>query len=108
MPYVLDVSDGSLITDPTDDQIRQAVMGLESEDDGAFVILNHTDETATYIQSAGDSAPGFELEYQVGGTDQHFRATALIDSEQLIAALIAYRNGDASWQTAREWEQMRL
>ena len=108
MGYTLNISDNTLIAQPTDEQIRQAIVGLDIQQDTSFAILFPTNEPDTYIQTSGDTRNGFDLEYQVGDTDNHFRALSQLDAEQTIAAFIAYRDSNDGWHTKHQWEQILL
>ena len=103
MSFVLDICNETILTDPTDLQIRQAVLGLDLGRDSAFVILGPADDEEVFMQASGDPSDGFSVEFQesAGGL---FRATNDFSAEQLIAALIYYRNGTSEWRAFSPWE----
>ena len=107
MSFVLDICNESLITDPTDLQIRQALLGLDLGKDSAFVILGPSEDDGTFLQASGDPSDGFSIEYQ-GSSAGLFRATNDFNAEQLIAALIYYRNGINDWRVFSPWEPVEL
>jgi hypothetical protein len=52
---------------------------------------------------------GFDLEYQEGSTDAHFKATDKnITLTQVVAAFIAFRDGDTAWQGRFPFEKIAV
>lgn len=101
---VLDICGEREIEGPSDSDIRRALSDLDAGTGEAFVILG-TDEM-TYIQASGDKTVGFDLEYQEGSTAKHYRAARTdISLEEILTALIAYRDGRDAWKErfAFEW-----
>ena len=108
MEFILELADDFKITGPTDEQIRQAIMSLDTAQDAAFAILGPRSDPNTYIQTTGDARSGFGLEHQAGDTKQHFMVATECDAEQIIAAFIAYRDGNDHWRNQFQWEHIPL
>ena len=104
-PMKLEICGERTIVDPSDEDIRSALGGLDAGSGDAFVILGATD--LTYIQASGDRRRGFDLEYQKGSVDRHHRATnESIFIDDVAAAFIAYRNRNESWKSRFEFERV--
>lgn len=102
----LDICNEKTIAAPTVQQIRDAVLNLEPSGEG-FLILGPED--MTYIQVAGAKNAGFDLEYQEGSLDRHYRATRTDwSSEAVIEKLCQYADGDLGWKDGVDWEICRL
>jgi len=98
----LDVGGWHTVPDPNEAQIRAAIQELD--DCEGFLILGADDLTS--IQSSGDSRVGFDLEYQEGSVDRHYRARRCdFDAETIIAKFAAYAAGEDSWKSGLEWEK---
>ena len=108
MPLTLDVCNEHLVEDPTDLQFRQAVLGLDLRKDSAFLTLGPSEDEATFIQASGDPPSGFSVEYQEGTPPKLFRAVNDLTADQLIAALISYRDGTPEWRAFSPWEPVEL
>ena len=90
------------ITSPSAQDIRAAVLNLDTAGD-AFLVLSLTD--MAYIQCSGDQKVGFDLEYQEGSVDSHYRAKRNDwDAETIITKLSQYAESDVSWKEGVEWE----
>lgn len=101
----LDVCGSRKIGDPTDDAIREALAGLDKSNDDAFVILGF--DELTYVQTSGDVRQGFDLEYQDGSTDRHFRATREdLTLEEIVAVFVNYRDARDDWWADLEFEPL--
>jgi hypothetical protein len=93
----LDVCGAKRIENPTDEQIRFELSSLSTQNEDSFAILGPTN--MTYIQVSGDKRVGFDLEYQEGSVDAHFKAVeGKITLDAVVQAFIAYRDGVAGWQ----------
>jgi len=105
VPTKLEICGERTIVDPSDEDIRSALGGLDAGSGDAFVILVPAE--MTYIQASGDRRRGFDMEYQEGSIDRHFRATnesILVDD--VAEAFIAYRSGDESWKSRFEFKRV--
>ena len=75
---VLEICGDRRIENPTDEEVRWAVLELDTGNDDAFLILSGGE--MSYVQCAGDRNVGFDLEYQEGGIDPlEFRFHAMTD-----------------------------
>lgn len=93
----LDVCGAKQIENPTDEQIRIELSSLSTQNEDSFAILGPTN--MTYIQVSGDKRVGFDLEYQEGSVDAHFKTVdGKISFNAVVRAFIAYRDGVADWQ----------
>jgi hypothetical protein len=101
----LDVGGWRTVQDPNEAQIREAIRELDEYQ--GFLILSAAD--LTYIQSSGDSSIGFDLEYQEGSIDHHYRARKYdFDAEMIVARFSAYAAGDNGWRVGIDWEKTTL
>jgi hypothetical protein len=99
----LEVCGSRFIENPSDEQILAELSDLDTKCDDSFAILGASD--MTYIQIWGDENVGFDLEYQEGSIDSHFRAkNDDIPLDQVVGAFIAYRNGDNDWRDNFDFE----
>lgn len=70
---ILAASSSREIVDPNAAQIRQALSALDVSASGAgWAILARSE--MTYLQVSGDKACGFDMEYQEGDLENHYRA----------------------------------
>jgi hypothetical protein len=103
----LEINDAKWIPNPSDGQILNELANLREADGDSFAILSATDET--YIQTAGDARVGFELEYQEGSIDAHFRATDKnITLAQVVKAFIGFRDGNTAWRSGFTFVKLSL
>jgi hypothetical protein len=103
----LQINGARWVQNPSDDQILTELANLRDEDGDSFAILSFTD--MTYIQVAGDQRIDFDLEYQEGSVDAHFKATnENITLGQVVSAFIAFRDGDAAWKCSFTFEKTTL
>lgn len=101
----LDICGAKKIKAPSDRQIRDELTGLDTRNEDSFAILGPTE--MTYIQVSGDKNEGFDLEYQEGAVDAHFRAkNKNITLDQIVEAFIAYRDGETSWRDGFDFEKI--
>ena len=104
-PMVLEICGDKKIQNPTDQQLRQQFDALDAKKGDAFVVLGATD--LTYIQASGDKKTGFDLEYQDGNKNLHFRAKkASLTLDEILSAFSSYRDGKADWKQVSEWEKI--
>jgi hypothetical protein len=103
----LEINGAKWIQNPSDDEILNELASLRDEGGDSFAILGATD--MTYIQVAGDQQTGFDLEYQEGSVDAHFKATDKnITLDRVVEAFIAFRDGDIAWQSGFAFEKIAL
>lgn len=93
----LKLLDGRKIESPTEEQLRQILSAFQAGPDrDAFAILQR--DTMTYLQVGGDPSIGFDMEYQEGSVDRHFRADRTDFSlDEVVRAMTAYRDGTIDW-----------
>ena len=106
---VMEVSGKKRIVDPTDQDIRDCLAAFDdyTVDRGeAFLVLGPTD--MTYIQTSGDKENGFDVEYQEGDTEHHYRAArADFGLDEVARMLLAFRDGNPDWKNMAQWERSR-
>jgi hypothetical protein len=91
------------ISNPSDDDILNALEALDTRSGEAFIVLDSDD--MTYMQTAGDHNVGFELEYQEGTVKRHYRASRTdIRLDEIAQALCAYRDGRPDWKKQFDFE----
>ena len=106
MNCTLDICGNKKIQKPTEADIRQAVLALDTKKGDAYLILGPTD--MTYIQASGDQKAGFDLEYQESDIKHHYRAKRDSTADEVIKALTLYSTGSDDWKKLAEWELMKL
>ncbi len=105
--HTLDICGTTKIVAPTEEGIRTAILQLDARNGGdAFLILSS--ESQIYMQCCGDQYSEFELEYQEGELERHYRAADSPDVEKVIEAFTYYANQDPRWRTVVRWEKMSL
>lgn len=105
MPHLrLILEKGSLIDNPTSEQIADALSSLDA-DGNSFAILERTE--TTYIQTGFQKSGEYIIEYQEGSLDQHYQTVAR-DVQQVIAMFQAYAVGHDTWQQECEWNKLDL
>jgi hypothetical protein len=104
----LSLSTGAEFTNPSDDQIRDALGALSVERDGeGFAILGPLESEMTYVQVSGDPTLGFDLEYQEGSVSEHYRAAREDYSlDEIVAVLIAFRDGEVVWSEVGDFSKI--
>jgi hypothetical protein len=105
MNCTLEICGDQKIQNPTDADIRQAVLGLDTRKGDAFLILGPTD--MSYIQSSGDQQVGFNLEYQEADAKHHYRAKRAFTADEIVNALVSYASGADEWKKTAEWELIK-
>lgn len=106
MSYTLDICGDKKIENPTEAEIRQAVLALDTTKNEAFLVLGSTD--MTYIQTGGDQKVGFDLEYQESDVRHHYRAKRDFTAEEIVRILVSYAAGTDNWKKSAEWEPIEL
>lgn len=107
---IFEIAGERQIANPTDADIRAVLESFtpkSAKRGEAFVVLSSSD--LTYMQCSGEKVQGFDLEYQEGSTDAHFRARRNdFTLDEIVSRLIAYRDGKPDWKSAVEWERLEL
>lgn len=106
MSCTLDICGDKQIQNPTETDIRQALLGLDTKKDGQFLILGPTD--STYIQTSGDQKVGFDMEYQEGDIKHHYRAKREFSADEVVRMFVSYMSGSMDWKQNTEWQSIRL
>ncbi len=102
MNCTLNIRGNKKMLNPSAADIRAAVFALDTRKGDASLVLGPTE--MTYIQTGGDQRVGFDLEYQEGDTDHHYRATRDFTAEEITKALVSYAAGEDNWKAMAEWE----
>jgi hypothetical protein len=99
----LDVAGVQEITNPSNEQIREAISSLvHGPDTDDFAVLSRSD--SMYMQIAGDKSIGFVMEYQDGGVENHFVSERRDFSlDEVVRALCEYRDGKIDWNDYGKW-----
>ena len=105
--HTLTLSSGVKISNPDDDQIRQALESLDVQRDGeGFAILARS--KMTYAQVSGDSKIGFDLEYQERSVSCHYHAKRDdFTLDEIIKILCAYRDKDVRWSEIGDFDRIQ-
>ena len=86
----------------SDRQIEEAIESLTGDGE-SFAILARAEQV--YIQTAGDPANGFVLEYRDGSEGEHYAcANPELTAEQIVWAFQSYLADDDKWKTELEWQ----
>ena len=92
--------------DPSPEEIEEALRSLPGGDFSHAIL---SQDSMTYIQTAGGPYEGFVLEYQEGSLDKHYICTdSNLGLDVVIRALQLYAQGDERWRTELEWERQIL
>jgi hypothetical protein len=98
----LEMEDGTVLEAPSAQAIAQALEKLDGKRN-SFAILAR--DEMTYIQTSGSVKDGFDLEYQEGSTDRHFRAAGQgLTLQDVVGAFQDYAAGGLGWRSAVQWE----
>lgn len=102
---ILTTSSDDEIIDPNEEQISQALSALDVSRDGVgWAILARSE--MTYLQVSGDKTSGFDMEYQKGDLENHYRAAREnFTLEEVVEAFARYRDGSIDWPVCGEWDQ---
>lgn len=100
----LEIAGERRIPSPTDAQIRDAVGSLDACTTYAFLILDR--DARNSMEVSGDGREGFEIEHYEGSRGRRYRAAGDFGLEQVVALLIAYRDGAPVWRDAARWEEV--
>lgn len=100
----LSTGTGPDLSEPTSEQIVNAIRSLPGGDD-SFVVLARSDHF--FVQAAGSREEGYHLEYKELDDSRHFEATGKSPSEEeLVQLFLAYARGDDSWKQQHQWEPL--
>lgn len=100
------LSSDEKIANPTDEQIREALSGLNVGRDGEGFAILERDEM-TYMQVSGDQTIGFDMEYQNGDVQKHYRAKRRdFTADEVARALAEYRDGRIDWSDYGQWSRI--
>jgi len=99
----LHLGDDSTIPDVQECDIDDAFPRLSAMDD-PFAILSTEDETM-YVQTYSEGDGTFLVEYQIGSTDNHFRARdGALPHTVVIDIFKRFLRRDPQWNQTIEWE----
>lgn len=105
-PMLLTVNGEPVACPPTEAQIDECLRSL-SGIPPSFVILSQS--RMSYIQAGGSASGGFDLEYQVGMLEYHYRCTnERLDLATVARALKLYLHRDERWKTGLDWERIEI
>jgi hypothetical protein len=93
----------SLDFEPTLEDVKKALLDIQSVAQDPFVILRRTE--MTYLQ-ATYSPDGYRLECQFESADKHFKAKATFTHEAIVKVFELYFKADTSWKQGIEFETM--
>jgi hypothetical protein len=93
----------SLDIQPTLEDVKKALLDIQTVKQDPLVILKRTE--MTYLQTTY-SADGYALECQFESTDKHFKAKGTFTHEAIVKAFELYFKGDTSWKQGIAFEQM--
>ncbi len=90
---------------PTEQNIVNAVKDLNSGT-FEFIILEHPSCPEFFMQTTGQN-DDFQLEYKDGESDKdHYYALETVTSQELIKALVAYKNEDEQFKQLFTWDSL--
>jgi hypothetical protein len=95
------------VRNPTPEQIRRAIRQMKPGSD-AFVVLDKGANGLSYIQAILNDDQTWDVEYQDGHLDEHYRSTVPFHADSLIHALQAYARGQDDWRTGTKWERQEV
>lgn len=102
----LNVNGNLFAAEATEEDIHLGLVQLTGDGD-SFAILG-VDEM-TYIQTSGWPQAGFDLEYQAGSVEEHFRCTdANVSLDMVRQAFNAYLSEDDSYLSSCKWERIEI
>jgi len=103
---ILSTSSGDEVVNPNDEQIRQALSALDVSRDGlGWAMLARSE--MTYMQVSGDKTSGFDMEYQKGDIENHYRAASEnFELEEVVRAFAKCRDGRIDWSIYGDWDRI--
>lgn len=101
---VLKLHDGSMIADPSANQIEEILGRLSPP--RSFAILSRSDDV--YIQTKPTGHGRFIVEYQSGSVDEHYEACWGASLAEVIALFQGYQRGDEPSTFKLDWRKLDL
>lgn len=99
----LSASHGKKISEPTDQQINQAIEDIE-DNNGSFVIL---DTENGFVQAAGSLPDKLLVEYQIDG--KHFQSISQnLSADQVKDIFKQFRHGLSDFKRNYDWKELEL
>ncbi len=103
---LLELSDGSKIPNPTEDEVALALGKLLAP--RSFAIMTRTKNQMTYVQARPVGDHQYILEFQDGRLDQHYRAAGSLAITQVMSVFRRYQERDDSWLQDFVWLKVDL
>ena len=95
-----------VLNDPDKYTVSNALLNL-SINEGGFAILEKGENE--FIQTCGDTERGFELEYQDGSIEKHYRCKKRsLTLPEVTDVFILYLESADEWKDRYQWEWMDL
>lgn len=91
--------------EPTREDIERMIPAIDAEADNPYAILESGD--GTYLQTFR-SDEGFELEYQLVNTSNHYSISKPTTGKKVAQAMISYAFGKNEWLEMFEWKRQKL
>jgi hypothetical protein len=108
MTYTLKLwSNEKLIHNPTEADIKAAVTGLNSSDDGPRLVLSTAGNT-NELQVSGSPKGGFSFDYHEGLGDNYplyVSKKSDYSADAVIKLFDAYLKGGSDWKSQVEWQK---
>jgi hypothetical protein len=101
----LELEDGAVFEQPSEDDIDQALDTLV-RNDNSYAILSQ--DEMTYIQASVSPDADYDLEYQAGDTEHHYRVSEPVLHSKVVAAFKHYAQNDPAWKTEYNWERQTI
>ena len=101
----LELEDGTVFEQPSEDDIDQALDTLV-RNDNSYAILSQ--DEMTYIQTSASPDADYDLEYQAGETEHHYRVSEPVPYYKVVAAFKRYAKNDPAWKTEYKWERQTI
>jgi hypothetical protein len=101
----LETESGLVIENPTDEQIRDALAGLNGQEYGrnTFATLTRGDNPLAYMQTAGGPKE-FTIEYREG--EKQYGTPDDVAYENAVRLFESYNRNDEAWRTMVEWPEL--
>jgi hypothetical protein len=100
------MKDGIVLHNLNTGALRDALQQLGSPGN-SFAILNQ--DEMNYLQTSGNDADGYILEYQLESLGEHCQSTdAEISKEAVIQDFLSYLEGSSRWWENHSWNKIGL